>query len=64
MYESILRDLPITPTVWSEACALASRCRQKGKTAPANDILIAACALHYKVELERADAHFDFLLKL
>ncbi len=63
-YELHLRDLPITNAVWNEACALASRGRQKGKTAPANDVLIAACARHYKVELERADAHFDFLLTL
>lgn len=63
-YELILPDLEITPAVWNEACALAGRCRKAGKTAPANDVLIAACARHHRVELERADAHFDFLLTL
>jgi predicted nucleic acid-binding protein len=32
--------------------------------APAPDILIAACARYQKVDLERTDAHFDFLLTL
>lgn len=63
-HESWIPDLAITSAVWTEACGLASRCRKAGKTAPANDVLIAACARHHKVELERADAHFDFLLTL
>ncbi|MGI8435899.1 MAG: hypothetical protein ACR2NX_03205, partial [Chthoniobacterales bacterium] len=56
--------LEINDEVWNEACELAGRCRKAGKTAPANDVLIAACARHHGVELERADAHFDFLLTL
>lgn len=63
-YEKHLPELEIRPVIWNEACKLAGRCRKAGKTAPANDILIAACARHYRVELERADAHFDFLLAL
>lgn len=63
-FERILPSLPITDAVWSDACALASRCRKAGKTAPANDVLIAACARHHGVELARADAHFDFLLTI
>lgn len=63
-YELMLPDLEITPTIWDEACELAGRCRKAGKTAPANDLLIAACARHHGVHLERADAHFDFLLTL
>src|SRR5438067_7678033 len=36
---------------------IASQCRKTGKTAPANDVLIAACARHYEVALEYTDAH-------
>ncbi len=63
-FEIWIPDLAITDRVWDEACALADRCRKAGKTAPANDVLIAACAHHYQVRLEHVDAHFDFLLKL
>jgi predicted nucleic acid-binding protein len=63
-YQLMLPDLEISPAIWNEACALAGRCRKAGKTAPANDVLIAACARHHGVDLERADAHFDFLLTL
>ena len=38
--------------------------RKAGKTAPAIDVLIAACARHHGVELEHADAHFEFLMAL
>jgi predicted nucleic acid-binding protein len=64
VYEQRLPELPITDEVWQEACELADRCRKAGKTAPANDILIAACARHHEVELEAADSHFDFLMLL
>jgi predicted nucleic acid-binding protein len=57
-------ELSITDAVWTEACALADRCRKAGKTAPAIDVLIAACARHHGVELEHADRHFDFLMTL
>jgi predicted nucleic acid-binding protein len=63
-FERTLPELPITEEVWAAACDLASRCRKAGKTAPAMDILIAACALHHRVDLEHADGHFDFLLTL
>lgn len=61
-FEATLPELPITETVWTDACALAHRCRQAGKTAPAIDVLIAACARHHGVDLEHADDHFDFLM--
>ena len=61
-FEQTLPELPITDEVWAEACALASRCRKAGKTAPAIDVLIAACARHHGVDVEHADAHFDFLM--
>lgn len=63
-YENHIPELGITDEVWEEACELASRCRKAGKSAPASDILIAACARHHRVPVETADAHFDFLMKL
>jgi hypothetical protein len=63
-YEQELPELPIDDQVWEEACELASRCRKGGKSAPASDILIAACARHHRVEVETADAHFEFLTSL
>ena len=63
-FEHTLPELAITDEVWAVACALASRCRKAGKTAPAIDVLIAACARHHGVELEHADSHFDFLMTL
>jgi predicted nucleic acid-binding protein len=63
-FEQTLLELDITEEVWAGACALASRCRKAGKTAPAIDVLIAACARHHGVELEHDDGHFDFLMTL
>lgn len=63
-YEQELPELPIDDQVWEEACELAGRCRKAGKTAPSSDILIAACARHHRVEVETADTHFEFLMKL
>jgi predicted nucleic acid-binding protein len=56
--------IPLTDEIWEEACELAGRCRKAGKTAPAADILITACARHHGVEVETADVHFEILMKL
>jgi predicted nucleic acid-binding protein len=49
-----------------ESCVTSKRLfpSKAGKTAPAVDVLIAACARHHRVALEHADSHFDFLLTL
>jgi len=62
-FERHLPDLAITPEVWSEAYDLARRCRAAGVTAPATDILIAACARHHGAEIEHADADFDAIAR-
>jgi hypothetical protein len=54
--------LDTTAEVWELARRLATRCRDKGKTIPAADILVAACAACHAVELEHKDSHFDVLL--
>ncbi|MEX1118205.1 MAG: PIN domain-containing protein [Terrimicrobiaceae bacterium] len=63
-YEQVLPEYSLSNDVWQEACELAARCRRSGKTAPFADILIAACARHHSVQVERNDAHFDFLMQL
>jgi len=50
--------LPIDAAVWKAAQALAQTCRAAGVTAPANDLLIAACADYHGAELLERDAHF------
>ena len=63
-YEQRIPELSINEEIWQSACELADRCRKAGKRVPANDLLITACARYHAVELESADAHFDFLKTL
>ena len=63
-FEQVIPELPINDEVWEMACGFAERGRAQGKTFPSNDLLIAACAVWNKVELEHADKHFDEILKL
>jgi predicted nucleic acid-binding protein len=63
-YEQVIPDLDITAEVWQQACELGSLCRKAGKTVPASDLLIAACARHHGVEVESPDAHFELLMAL
>ena len=60
-YEAVLPELPIDADIWLAAHDLASRARRTGKTIPASDVLIFACARHHGVALEHADGHFDML---
>ena len=56
--------LETTAEVWELAHRLAARCRDKGKTVPAADVLVAACAASHEVELEHKDGHFEIILPL
>ena len=60
-YEAVLPELPIDDRVWRSAYDFARRARRRGKTIPATDILIFACARAHDVEIEHADGHFDML---
>lgn len=59
-----LIELEMDGPVWTIANALAQSARRTGKTIPATDILIAACARRHGVELEHADQHFAALAVL
>jgi predicted nucleic acid-binding protein len=62
--EKEIKRVPVDGPVWSLACKLALRCREKGVTVPTSDIIIAACATHHKLELEYCDGHFDDILPI
>lgn len=62
--DRLLPCLPMTEAVWDLSYTLASAARDAGITAPATDLLIAACAHHHGVELEHADSDFDLLKTL
>jgi predicted nucleic acid-binding protein len=55
---------PVDANVWQTARKLARRCRESGLTAPTNDIIIAACAANYGLELEHCDADFGKILPI
>ena len=56
--------LSTTDGVWRLARELAKKSRDAGKTAPAADLVISACGLFHKVEIEHCDQHLDFILQL
>ena len=60
--ESEVETLPTTPAVWQRARELARVCRNRGVSAPASDLLIAATALTHACELLHGDAHLDRIL--
>jgi predicted nucleic acid-binding protein len=57
----VIPELSIDKRVWQAACTLASLSRHAGKTIPASDIVVFACARHHGVEIEHADGHFEML---
>ena len=62
--ENEIKRVSVDAVVWRLASKLALRCREKGITVPATDIVIAACAVTHRLELERCDTHFDDILPL
>jgi predicted nucleic acid-binding protein len=62
--ENEIACLPTTNDVWSLARELAKKSRDAGKTIPAADLVILACGLFHRVEIEHCDQHFDFILQL
>ena len=54
----------INEQVWTKARLLARRSREKGVTAASADIVIAACAVNYNLDLEHCDGHFDKILPI
>jgi hypothetical protein len=63
-FERVLPELAINEDVWSGAYELARRARAAGVSVPATDLLIAACAQYYQVDLEQSDSDFELLSKI
>ena len=62
--ERELEKVPTPAEVWETAGELARACREAGVSAPATDLLIAACAEHHGVPLLHRDAHFDHISRI
>jgi predicted nucleic acid-binding protein len=62
--EEAVTGFPLSEEVWLKARRLALRCRESGLTVPANDVVIAACAANYDLEIECFDAHFAKIVPL
>lgn len=58
-----LERVPTPPEVWEAAQSLARTCRASGVSAPATDLLIAACAEHHELEILHRDSHFDLIAR-
>jgi predicted nucleic acid-binding protein len=61
--ERDLEKVPTPPAVWEAASKLALTCRAAGFSAPATDLLIAACAMYHGMDILHRDKHFDHILK-
>ncbi|MEO6192847.1 MAG: PIN domain-containing protein [Thermoanaerobaculia bacterium] len=61
--ERDIEKVPTPPAVWEAAFELARACRKAGVTAPATDVLIAACAEYHKLEILHHDAHFNYIAR-
>jgi predicted nucleic acid-binding protein len=56
---AVMIFLPTTNGVWERATQLAWSFDRQGVVLPAQDLLIAACALHAGATVLTADAHFQ-----
>lgn len=63
-FERLLPELATTDDVWELAYELARKARAAAISIPATDLLIAACARQYGMELEHCDSDFDLLSKI
>jgi predicted nucleic acid-binding protein len=62
--EQDLEKVPTLPEVWEAAVELARTCRRAGVSAPATDVLIAACAEHYDLDILHRNAHFHHIARV
>jgi len=60
--EAEVKLYAVNEQVWAKARLLARRSREKGITATSGDIVVAACAANYALDVEHCDSHFDKIL--
>lgn len=58
---AVMIFIPTTNQIWERAEHLAWSLDRQGRTLPAQDILIATCALAAGATVLTADAHFSFI---
>ncbi len=62
-FQRTLTCFEINKDIWMEASRLALATRDAGLTVPTADLIIAACAFAYGLEMEHCDKHLTLLEK-
>jgi len=57
----VMRNVPTDNNLWEEACEIGWKVTRKGNNMPAQDIIIAACALRVDAAVLTHDGHFDHI---
>ena len=60
-FQRTLTCLEVNAHVWSASRKLALLARRSGITCPSVDLVIAACAFFYNVQIEHCDRHLELL---
>jgi predicted nucleic acid-binding protein len=55
----VMQNVPTDNTLWEDACELGWHVTRQGNNMPAQDIIIAACALRAGAVVLTYDRHFD-----
>jgi len=55
----VMQNVPTDNALWEAACELGWQVTRKGNNMPAQDIIIAACALRVDAAVLTYDGHFD-----
>jgi predicted nucleic acid-binding protein len=57
----VMQNVTTDNKLWEDACELGWQVTRKGHNMPAQDIIIAACALRAKAAVLTHDGHFDHI---
>lgn len=57
----VMQNVPTDNKLWEEACELGWQVTRRGYNLPAQDIIIAACAIRAGATVVTHDKHFDMI---
>jgi hypothetical protein len=57
----VMQNVPTDNKLWEEACELGWSVTRKGHNLPAQDLIIAACAIRADAAVLTSDRHFDVI---
>ena len=57
----VMQNVPTDNKLWEVACELGWQVARKGHNLPAQDLIIAACAIRVEVPVLTYDQHFDVI---